>query len=340
MQHALELAWGTCLKMADGFFALLPNLLIGLVVLSLFLAGGNLSKRIVSKIAQKAHLDVTLARALGTCCSVFIDIFGLLVTGVIVIPQFSMAHVIGGLGISSVAIGFAFKDILQNFFAGMLLLWQKPFHIGDQIKTKDYEGTVEDITIRSTELRTFTGELVLVPNGDIFTNAIIVNTAYGKRRVSLNVAAKDARDVDDVRATIRDAVQKTEGVQKDPAPAVHLFDLTGDALNFEVVFWSGPRNEDMINTKDRVASAIRRALATKSADSEIKSPQSQSEGPDKKSDDAVSKPPTSASKPADATSKPADSADKPEDPANKAADSSSKSPDSVNKTTDKLPKAS
>jgi len=176
---------------------------------------------------------------------------------VIVIPKFSMASVISGLGISSVAIGFAFKDILQNFFAGMLLLWQKPFSIGDQIKTQSFEGTVEDIRIRSTLLRTFTGELVLIPNGDIYTNPVIVATASGKRKIHLTVAVKDAESVETARTKVMQAIASIQGVSKDPAPQVFVSDANSDMLNFDVYLWCAATQSDVLTVTDRVASKLR-----------------------------------------------------------------------------------
>ena len=272
MEHALALALATVTKIVDGFFMSLPNLLIGLVVLAIFLKIGNFSKLAVGRVSEKARLDITLTRALGTLASVFISLIGLLTAAVIVIPKFSMASVISGLGISSVAIGFAFKDILQNFFAGMLLLWQKPFSIGDQIKTQSFEGTVEDIRIRSTLLRTFIGELVLIPNGDIYTNPVIVATASGKRQIHLTVSAKDADSVETARASIMQTVTSIHGVLKDPAPQVFVSDASSDALNFDVYIWCAATQADVLAVTDRVASKLRELFRIKQVKTEQTEP--------------------------------------------------------------------
>jgi small-conductance mechanosensitive channel len=262
-EHELDLAWATITKMVDGFFTLLPNLLIGVLVIAIFLTLGGFIKDVISKVCLKAHLDLTLARALGTLCSLLVSLIGLLTAAVIVIPHFSMASVIGGLGISSVAIGFAFKDILQNFFAGMLLLWQKPFSIGDEIKTQSFEGTVEDIRIRSTLLRSFTGELVLVPNGDIYTNPVIVNSQTSKRRVHLTFVAKDAESVQGAREKLRKVLLATEGVLKDPPPHILVADASSENLTFEIYFWGRAQQSEVMVVTDRVASALREQFNVK-----------------------------------------------------------------------------
>jgi small conductance mechanosensitive channel len=261
IEHALGLAWSTVNKMVDGFFESLPNLLIGVVILLAFMGLSNVVKNLVSRVAHRASLDITLARALGTLCSLLVALLGILTAAVVVIPQFSMVHVIGGLGISSVAIGFAFKDILQNFFAGMLLLWQKPFSIGDQIKTKEFEGTVEDIRIRSTLLRTQDGELVLIPNGDIYTNPVIVSS--GNLQKKLTVIAKGTDDVENARTQILRAVSSVDGVAADPQPRAYIADSSVEPLSFEVRFWTTAKNQDMLVIRDKVATKLRQLFQVK-----------------------------------------------------------------------------
>ena len=85
-------------------------------------------------------------------------------------PSFTPADLVGALGIGGVAIGFAFKDIFQNYLAGLLILVTRPFVVGDQIRFKDYEGTVEDIQTRATFIKTYDGRRVIIPNGDLNTN--------------------------------------------------------------------------------------------------------------------------------------------------------------------------
>src|SRR5579859_5636717 len=100
----------------------------------------------------------------------------------IVAPSFQVADLIKILGIGGVAIGFAFQNILQNFLAGLLPLWSQPFRVGDEIKIDAYEGTVEEIQTRATIVKTYDGRQVVISNSDLFTHAVIVNTALGSRR--------------------------------------------------------------------------------------------------------------------------------------------------------------
>jgi small-conductance mechanosensitive channel len=256
MEHALALAFSTISKMVDGFFILLPNLLIGLVVIVIFIKIAAFIKGLVVKIAHNAKLDGSLGLALGTICTIIVNLIGLLIAAVIVIPHFSLASVIGGLGVSGVAIGFAFKDILQNFLAGMLLLWQKPFSIGDIIKTQSYEGKVEDIRMRSTLLRTSDGALVLIPNSDIYTQPVVVNAASEKTKLHMTVNAKDA-PVEDARKKCLEVLTSTEGVLQDPPPLAVVSDASSDNLMLELYFWSTNKGAETMELTDRIASRLR-----------------------------------------------------------------------------------
>ena len=258
MEHAISLTVKTIIDMVDGFFKLIPNILIGALIFFLFTRLAKYVRRVVVTVCTHAHMDLTLSSALGSLSSVATDVFGLLIAATIVIPSFKPAQLITGLGITSVAVGFAFKDILQNFFAGLLLLWQKPFKIGDQIRTRDYEGTVEAIDIHSTRIVTNNGQLVVLPNGDVFTNPIIVNTAFERMRQHLTVAGLPDMSLDQSRSMIAAAVSDTPGVLSDPAPQVYLATVDDSAPKFEVYFWSKPKESEVLATIDRVATSLRR----------------------------------------------------------------------------------
>jgi Mechanosensitive ion channel/McrBC 5-methylcytosine restriction system component len=121
---------------------------------------------------------------------------GLLVSLTIVAPSFHTTDLIKILGIGTVAIGFAFRDILQNFLAGILLLLHEPFRIEDEIKVDEFEGTVEAIETRATAIRTFDDKRIVIPNTDLFTKAVTVNTAYAQRRSEYVVGIGYGDDID------------------------------------------------------------------------------------------------------------------------------------------------
>ncbi|HEY7546060.1 MAG TPA: mechanosensitive ion channel family protein, partial [Blastocatellia bacterium] len=221
---------------------------------------GRIIKRVLLTLGKRTRLDLTLADLLGRIASGVSAILGVFVAAVIIFPTFRPGDLIAGLGITSVAIGFAFKDILQNFFAGILILWRRPFQTGDQIRTNNYEGTVEEINIRSTRLKTYSGERVVLPNGDVYTSAILVRTAYDRRRVQFTVGVGYLDSIEEARATIHRALSETEGVLDDPGPWVYVAELAPSSVNFNVYFWVESDQANVLAVSDRVATRIKLAL--------------------------------------------------------------------------------
>lgn len=255
-----ELVWGTLRGMAAGFLARLPYLVLALVVLALFYAVGRVVRRAAHEAGERTRLDVHLADIFGRIAVVLITGFGALVAAVIVFPSFTPGALVQGLGVTSVAVGFAFKDILQNFFAGILLLLRKPFVVGDQIRVKDFEGTVEEITTRSTRLKTYDGERVVLPNGDVYTSSILVRTAYAKRRAKFTVGIGYSDSIEEARSTILRVVGETEGVLADPPPEAYVEELAGSSVNLAVYFWTKSPQADVLAARGRVAAAIKEGL--------------------------------------------------------------------------------
>jgi small conductance mechanosensitive channel len=202
--------------MADAFLARLPSLGLGVIVFCLFYGGSILVSRLILRATatHRRNVGVVFARLVGAA----VVLLGFLVSFSIVAPSFQAADLIKVLGIGSVAIGFAFQNILQNFLAGLLLLWTEPFRVGDQIRLDNFEGTVEEIETRATTIKTYDGKRVVIPNADLFTHSVTINTAFEARRWDCQLAVKTTlRDLDSLKARIVDAIRKAEGVLPDPA---------------------------------------------------------------------------------------------------------------------------
>jgi small-conductance mechanosensitive channel len=187
-------------------------------------------------------------------------ILGLVVAAVVIFPTFQPGDLIAGLGITSVAIGFAFKDVLQNFFAGILILWRRPFIVGDEIKVREFEGIVEDITTRSTRIKTYDGERAVLPNGDVYTNAVLVRSAYQSRRVRLTVGIGYKDSIESARKVIHGVLNRTEGVLRNPEAWVYVSELAPSSVNFSVFFWTNPQQANVLSITDKVITGIKLKL--------------------------------------------------------------------------------
>jgi small-conductance mechanosensitive channel len=261
IDDGIVLFWRTIRDFAKGTAVRLPYLLVGALVFLFFWLLGKLLRSVISKVAVRAHaIDEMLANLIGRIVSTLVSIFGFLAACVVIFPSFKPGDIIAGLGITSVAIGFAFKDILQNFFAGLLILWRRPFVVGDQIRVHDFEGTVEDINMRSTRLKTYDGERVILPNGDVYTSSVLVRTAYAKRRVKFVVGIGYPDSIEEARQVIHRALNGIEGVLSDPGPWVYVSELAGSSVNLTVYFWTESHQANVLKISDQVVTGIKLAL--------------------------------------------------------------------------------
>ncbi|WHP61425.1 mechanosensitive ion channel [Arthrobacter sp. KFRI-F3372] len=164
--------------------------------------------------------------------SLSVAVFVVLVPITLVFPSVRVVDVLASLGVVSVAVGFAFKDVLENLLAGFLLLLRDPFKSGDQIKVAGYEGTVEGITVRETLLRTTDGERVLIPNAHVYTGALVVQTHYPTVRLTFRLLVDPHANPDLIRTTVTQALTplNAEGA---PPPDVVLRGAREGALEIE-----------------------------------------------------------------------------------------------------------
>ncbi len=244
----------------EGFFWILPNIGIAAIVLALFVLGGWGARRAIYSVFTRRKRE-----NLGDLVAGFAHwaaiVLGLLVAATIVFPSIKPVDLFSALGIGSVAIGFAFKDILQNWLAGLLILFRQPFKRGDQIVVGPHEGTVEHIEARATLLRTYDGRRVVIPNSDIYTGIVVVNTAFPARRSEYDVGIGYGDDVDEACRVILDALGGVEGVEKEPAPEAIPWELAGSSLNIRVRWWTHSERRDVVHMRGRVIRAMRNAIA-------------------------------------------------------------------------------
>ena len=242
----------------DGFFALLPNLAVAGVVFLLVLLVALAVAWSVRRSFRNRGED--LARLLGSIAKWAIILGGALLALAIVVPSIRPGDLFAGLGLGSVAIGFAFKDILQNMLAGLILLIRKPFVPGDQIRCDGHEGTVEHVETRATKVRTYDGRRVVIPNTDVFTNAVTVNTAYDARRSEYDFPIPLDADWNRAVSVALEAARGVEGVVPDPNPEALAVAVEDHAKAVRVRWWTDPRQAEVVHTSSRVLLAVEAAL--------------------------------------------------------------------------------
>jgi len=180
----------------DNLVEAAPRLGAALVTpLVLLLVGrllGALVRRRYCRLARPSFANV-MSRVvrLGT------GLLGILAALTIALPTVKPVNVLGSLGFFSIAVGFAFRDILENLLAGILLLFRSPFRTGDEVDIEGTRGTVVEINLRETVIRTYEGRRVLIPNATVYKNPLVVQTGYPAIRTEAVVGVAYESDLDE-----------------------------------------------------------------------------------------------------------------------------------------------
>ena len=263
----LSAAWSQIRNIGDAIIGALPNIAIAAIVffLAFWMAVGVRS--VIRRVTQNRSQGHNLGLVLGRLAQGTVVMIGLLIALSIVFPSFKASDLIQLLGITSVAIGFAFRDIFQNFLAGIIILLSEPFRIGDQIIFGDYEGTVEDVQTRATFLRTYDGRRVVIPNSKLFTESVTVNTAFDSRRCEYDVGIGYGDDIANAKRLILEAVRGVEGVLQDPPPQVWVVDLAESSVNLRTFWWiDPPQKRNIFAVRDAVLETVKNTLTENGID--------------------------------------------------------------------------
>lgn len=247
-------------SMAESFFASLPNFAIALIVLFFTWVVARFAIRIADAITGKSSLRPSLRALIETLVKLGIWLVGLMLAMVILLPGFTPASLIAGLGIGAVAIGFAFQDIFENFFAGVLIMLREKMRIGDIIECEGITGKVEHITLRETYVRKLSGEVTLVPNSILFKNPVEILTDETQRRHDVVTGVSYDTDLDHAVSVIRKSVEAVQGI--DAAKGIDIFasEFNSSSVDFTVRWWAGSKPRDMWESRDAVIRAIKRGF--------------------------------------------------------------------------------
>ncbi len=203
-----------------------------------FFIGWIVSKKIVSfarKTMEKAGFDITLAKFLGDFAYVILIILVIIASlGTLGVNTTSFVAILGAL---TFAVGFALKDQLSNFGAGVLLLIFRPFKVGDFVEAGGATGVVEEIGIINTKMRTGDNRLIYVSNSNIVGGNITNYSAKDTRRIDLTIGVGYEDDLKKVKEVIWDILNSDDRILKEPAPTVAVSELADSSVNFVVRPW-------------------------------------------------------------------------------------------------------
>lgn len=245
-------------QMLVDFLTILPALIAALVVFAVGLFLASLARRIVrQRLAKRTDNTQPI-----TLLSQLVYWLIVIAVGAIALQMvgFNVTAFLAGLGVAGLTIGFALQDISKNFIAGILMLLQQPFEFGEFIEVGAYSGTVEGIDLRTTQVRTLDGKLVLIPNGEVMVSAITNFSEADKRRVDISTGVAYDSDPDAVRQTAIEAIKGIEGLLDEPAPVVLFENFGSTTMDLSLYFWIDTSSTSVVNAKDAGLKAIKTAF--------------------------------------------------------------------------------
>lgn len=221
----------------ETFILMLPNFVAAVVVVAAFALLARLTRKIVQRVMRSVSPYTHVNNLLATVAYVVVIATGVFIAlGVLDLDK-TLTSLLAGAGIIGLAVGFAFQDITANFISGILLTMRRPFREHDLIESNDYLGVVEELNLRSTILRTFEGQVVIIPNKEVFQNALTNYSRTGQRRIDLSCGVAYGDDLEKAR---RVAIEAMEGIgYRDQDRDVELFydEFGGSSINFKLRFW-------------------------------------------------------------------------------------------------------
>ena len=230
----------------------------GILLLLLGFVLASVTRRILRNQLKRPHIDQQVAILVSRIAYLAVVVLG-------VIAFFtrwfgSPALVFGGFGFLALAFSLAFQDILKNFIAGIFMLLERPFRLGDEITVDNHTGAVENIEMRATTLRTSEGEQVLIPNALVYTGTIINRTRYPTRLFTLTAKVADGTAVDGLVDRLRETLQSRPDIAKDPPPHIGLQPAIDGGLTLEVRYWLDYRRNDPLAVQAALGQEIYRAI--------------------------------------------------------------------------------
>lgn len=221
----------------EGFVQMMPEIAAAVLVLLAFVVLARVVRGGVRRLMDRATSHGPVKSLLAKAAYLAVLAAGVFVALGILQLEKTVTSLLAGVGILGLALGFAFQDIAENFIAGILITVRRPFTDGDLVETNGFLGHVEDVDLRTTHIRTLQGQLVRVPNGEVFGNPLTNYSQARERRVDLACGVSYGDDLEKARGVALEAVAGVEGRAPDRDPELFYEAFGGSSIDFVVRFW-------------------------------------------------------------------------------------------------------
>lgn len=237
LSNISDLILGKLSQWLEIFLSHLPNLAVSLIVLAAFVYLARFVRRLVRMAMDEISEYAAVNRLVGTLSSVAIWAAGVFIALSILDLSGFVATLLAGVGIIGLALSFAFQGVATNFIASVVLSVRHPFTEGDRVETNGHTGTVEELNLLSTILRTPTGQKVVVPNKEVFENPLTNYSDRDTRRVDVQCGVSFNDDLQATKETALEAVETVDGLVSDRGVDFFYEEFGGSSINFVVRFW-------------------------------------------------------------------------------------------------------
>jgi small conductance mechanosensitive channel len=240
------------------FIEFLPKLITAIVIFIIAVLVASWLSKLTAKAMKRRDLDAELILLSRRVVRITVLIFGTIQA--LAQLNFNVTGFVAGLGIIGFTVGFAMQDVTKNFVAGILLLLQQPFNIGDSIDVAGHSGTVTDITLRTTEMRTWDGRDVLIPNGDVYVKAITNYSRDPRRRLEISVSVSRNWDLEQLTETVLSSLKDGKGVLEEPKTDAVWTTSTEGKTELSAYYWVDTSQVDLRTAQNTGLAAVRAAL--------------------------------------------------------------------------------
>lgn len=216
---------------------MLPNFILAILVLIAFVFVGKLIRNISRKLLERALHNRPLSSIASTVIYIIIIAIGAFVALGLLNLDKTVTSLLAGAGIIGLALSFAFQDIATNFIAGFFMAVRRPFRIGQVIHCEGHSGVIRYIGIRTTEITSFQGQEVIIPNKMLFQNPLINDSENTYKRIDLNVGISYGEDLERVRDIAIEAVKNIPHINKEKDIDLAYLEFGDSSINFRIMIW-------------------------------------------------------------------------------------------------------
>lgn len=235
----------------------LPNLFSALFVVLFTALLSRFTRGVIRRAMNKTHADANINFLVVRSGSIVVWLIG--IAAILSILKIDMAGAFAAFGVTGAAIGFAIRDIIANFVAGVVLLSIQPFKIGDTVVIENYEGTVERVELRVMVLKLADTREVSIPNSKVFSAIIVKHTTQSTSKVSFSIGLDPEVSFEHAKELILETISKIEGVATTPAPGVNITSFAANVINVEIYCWV-KEGASLITTSSKVKIGVREML--------------------------------------------------------------------------------